>query len=277
MATRKTAAKPQTTAVANWSEELARQAQAAAAMEESTATGSFFGLKSGQLTWNDSPLPGNQMAVIILDHVLENVFYEGEYDPNTPQSPDCFAFGRVEKEMSPHSVVVENGTQQCEQCHGCEKNEFGSANVGKGKACRNVRRLAMISAGTINPKTDEVTLHDDAGEYESATIGFMKLPVMSVKGFAAYVKQLSGALKRPPFAVYTKVSVVPDQQSQFRVVFECLGEVPDELLGVIMQRNNEAKESIEFPYTPRDPNVEPPAPAPRRGGKAQAPGRARKF
>ena len=274
MATRKS----QTTAITNWDEELAAQAQAAAAMEESTSTGEFFGLKSGQLTWADSPLPGNQMAVIVLDHVLENLFYTGAYDSETPQAPDCFAFGRIEKELAPHQVVIDNGTAVCESCHGCEKNEFGSADVGKGKACRNVRRLAMISAGTINPKTDEVTLVEDSGEIEAAKIGYMKLPVMSVKGWAAYVKQLAGALHRPPHAVFTKVSVVPDAKSQFRVVFECLGEVPNELLGAIMQRHNEAKEAIEFPYTPRDPNAEPPEkPASRRGAKAAAPGRGRKY
>jgi hypothetical protein len=276
MATRRKAS--ESTAVANWDEELAAQAKAAAAMEESTATGSFFGLRAGQLTWNDSPLPGNQMAVIVLDHVLENIFYDGAYDPDTPQSPDCFAFGRIEKELTPHSAAVENGTSQCEQCHNCEKNEFGSADVGKGKACRNVRRLAMISAGTINAKTDEATLTEDPDDIDSAQLGFMKLPVMSVKGWAAYVKQLAGALHRPPHAVFTKVSVVPDPKSQFRVVFECLGEVPNELLGAIMKRHNEAKETIEFPYTPRDPNAEPPEkPAPRRGGKAAAPGRGRKY
>jgi hypothetical protein len=277
MATRKTAA-AKTTAITNYDEELARQAQAAAAMEESTQTGQFFGLKGGILTFNDAPLPGNQFAGIILDSVLENVFFTGAYDPDTPQSPTCFAFGRDEKELVPHpNVDTEEGFErQCERCHGCEKNEFGSAEVGRGKACRNTRRLAIISGGTLNPKTDEFTPVDEAA-IEAAVVGFMKLPVMSVKGYAAYVKNLAGALKKPPLAMFTKISVVPDPKSQFRVLFEALEPVPSELLPAILARVDEAKANIEQPYTPRSAEEDAPKPT-KRGAKAQAPGsRARKY
>jgi hypothetical protein len=276
MAARKPAAS-QTTAIANWDEELAKQAQAAAAMEESTSTGQFFGLKGGILSFNEQPLPGNQMAAIILDSVLENVFFNGAYDPDTPQTPVCFAFGRLENEMTPHAnVATEEGfEQQCESCHGCEKNQFGSAETGRGKACRNTRRLAIISGGALNPKTDEFTM-TEVDAVESATIGFMKLPVMSVKGYAAYVKNLAGALKKPPLAMFTKISVVPDPKSQFRVCFEAIEPVPNELIPAIMARLQEAKGGLEQPYTPRSEEFEQKA-APKRGGKAQAPGRARKY
>jgi len=278
MATRKTATASKTTEIANWDEELAKQAQAAAAMEESTATGQFFGLKAGVLTFNDSPLPGNQMAAIILDSVLENVFFAGAFDPDVPQTPVCFAFGRDEKELAPHvNVDTEEGFErQCESCHDCEKNKFGSAETGRGKACRNTRRLAIISGGTLNPKTDEFTM-TELDAIESATVGFMKLPVMSVKGYAAYVKNLAGALKKPPLAMFTKISVVPDPKSQFRVLFEALEPVPDEYLTAILARVNEAKESIEQPYTPRTEEFEQVKPAQKRGAKAQAPARGRKY
>ena len=278
MATRKAAAAAQTTALANWDEELAAQAAAAAAMEESTSTGQFFGLKGGILTFNDSPLPGNQMAAIVLDSVLENVYFNGAYDPDTPQSPVCFAFGRDEREMAPHPNVdtTEGFERQCESCHGCEKNQFGSAETGRGKACRNTRRLAIISGGTLNHKTDEFTPCDEAA-VASAVIGYMKLPVMSVKGYAAYVKNLSGTLRKPPLAMFTKISVVPDPKSQFRVIFEALEPVPNELLPGIMTRVAEAKQSIEQPYTPVDAEAfEQAKPAARRGAKAQAP-RGRKY
>lgn len=268
-----------TTAVAKWDEELARQAELAAGMENSTATGQFFGLKSGVLSFNDAPLPNNEMAVIVLDAVLENVYYEGKYDPDSPQSPMCFAFGRDEKTMAPHKIVVEASKQQCGAsglCSGCEMNEFGTAEVGRGKACRNTRRLAMIPAGTLeNGKFKPFT---DEEHFESASIAFMKLPVTSVKGYAAYVKQVAGALKRPPHAIFTKVKVVPDPKSQFKVTFEPLSQVPDDLLGAVMQRHEEAKSVIDFPYTPFE---EEEAPPPRRGAKAakpaSKPARGRKY
>ena len=266
--------KRKTTALVKWDEELAKQAQLAAAVEESTATGNFFSLKAGRLSFNDSPLPNNEMAVIILDGILENVYYEGKYDPDNVQPPTCFAFGREEKTMGPHTVVIEAGQSMAGaagQCHGCEMNEWGTAETGRGKACRNTRRLAMIPGGTFENGRFKAFSSED--QLQSSAIGYMKLPVTSVKGYAAFVKQVAGALKRPPHAIFTRVSVHPDPNTQFKVVFEPLSQVPDELLGVVMQRHEEAKASIEFPYTlDRD---EAPAPTKGRSGKAAPPARGK--
>lgn len=273
MATAKTT-KPKTsssTAVAKWDEELARQAQIAAAVEESTATGQFFSLKSGVLSFNDNPLPGNEMAVVILDSILETVYYEGKYDSDNPQGPVAFAFGREEKTLTWHeNSAPEFAGKLCSESEVCE---WGSSDTGRGKAARETRRLAMIPAGTFdNGKFKAFT---DEGQFETAAIAYMKLPVTSVKGYAAFVKQVVGALKRPPHAIFTKVKVVPDANSQFKVLFEPLSQVPDDLLGIIMQRHEEAQASIEFPY-PRYDEVEAAKPAPRgRGAKAAPPARGK--
>ncbi len=140
--------KSTSTAVANWDDELARQANLAASIEESTATGHFFSLKGGILTFNDSPLPNNEMAVIILDGILETVYYEGAYDPDSPQSPVAFAFGRDEKTLTWHEKSSpEFAGQLCSESEVCQ---WGSADKGRGKAARETRRLALIPAGTFN-------------------------------------------------------------------------------------------------------------------------------
>jgi len=267
-----TAKKKPGTAVAKWDEELARQAQIAAGMEESTASGRFFGLEGGILTWNDAPIEGNQMAVVILDAVLENVYYDGPYIKGEPQSPHCFAHGRDENTMGPHKSVVEAGQAMAPQCKGCEMNEFGTANVGRGKACRNTRRLAMIPAGHLTA-AGKLELIDDAEHYESTQIGFMKLPVTSIKGYAAFVKQVAGALKRPPHGIVTKVKVVPDPKSQFKVIFEPLTQLPDELMGAIMTRHEEAKSVIEFPYQLAEEEEQPQRRKPATKKKTAARGR----
>lgn len=274
--------KSSSTAVAAWDEQLAKYAEAASTQESSVVTGQFFGLKNGVLTFNSNPLPNNEMAVIVLDSVLENVFYEGRYDPDTPQSPTCFAFGRDDKTIFPHKIVVEAGQAQHDQCHGCPHNEFGSADTGKGKACRNTRRVGMIPAGTFD-KQGNFTPNDDPSHYADAEVAFMKLPVTSVRGYAAYVKQVAGSLRRPPFGVFTRVSVVPDPKSQFKVIFEPLEEVPGELLQAIIARHEEVKETIDFPYALGD-DEEPPAKASRgkstaaRGGAKTTAGRGgRKY
>jgi hypothetical protein len=155
-------------------------------------------------------------------------------------------------------------------------NEFGSAETGRGKACRNTRRLAMIPAGTFN-QAGKLELIEDEEHYETTAVGFMKLPVTSVKGYASFVKQVAGALRRPPFGIVTKVKVVPDPKSQFKVVFETIMNVPDELMGAIMKRHEEAKSTIDFPYQPNDEENAPPKRGSRAAQKPVGKARGRKY
>lgn len=261
----------QSTALAKWDEELAKQAEIAASMEESAGGGQFFSTRGGQLSWQDAPLPGNEMAVIILDHIFETVYYEGRYDPDTPQSPVAFAFGRDEKELRWH----ENSDPEFagELCHESDVCQWGSADTGKGKAARETRRLAMIPAGQFD-RNGDFEMYDDPDHYATTTVGFMKLPVTSVKGFANFVKQVAGALKRPPFGIIARVAVVPDPKTQFKVVFETLDKVPDELMATIMERREEVMATIDFPYQ-RDEEEE--APRSRAAKKPAARRSRRKY
>ncbi len=281
MATRKKTSDSK--AVATWDEELAKQAEIAAGMEANSGGGQFFSTRGGQLSWQDSPLPNNEMVVIILDHIFETVYYEGRYDPDTPQSPVAFAFGRDEDELRWHeNSDPEFAGQLCKDSEVCQ---WGSSDVGRGKAARETRRLALIPAGQFN-RDGSFELFDDVNHYETTQLGFLKLPVTSVRGFASFVKQIAGALKRPPFGVVTRVAVVPDAKTQFKVVFEALDKVPDELMPTIMGRREEAMAIIDFPYT-RNTDEEEEAPARSRaarkpvakkatGKKAAAP-RGRKY
>jgi hypothetical protein len=239
--------KSESQAVVTWEEQLAEMANVAAGMEVNVG-GQFFSLKSGVLSWNDAPLPDNQMFVVILDAIMENVYYAGKFDATVPQSPLCFAFGRDEATMKPHEVVVKAKTAQCALCVNCEHNEWGSSDVGRGKACRNTRRLAMIAAGQVDSATKQFNLLSK-DDFINTPVGFMKLPVTSVKGYSTYVKQVAAVLKRPPFTIATKVRVVPDPKSQFRVIFEPLLSLPDELLSVMIKRNKDTASIIEFPYS----------------------------
>lgn len=250
MATRKTS---KSKAMTNWDAELAAAAEIAAGMEANSGGGSFFSAKNGVLSWQDNPLPNNEVYAIILDHIFETVYYEGPYDPDTPQSPTAFAFGRDESEMRWH----ENSDPEFagELCSESEVCEWGSADTGRGKAARETRRLALIPAGQTD-RSGELEIFEDVDHYAKTEIGYMKLPVTSVKGFASFVKQVAGALKRPPFGIVTKISVVPDAKTQFRVVFEAIEKVSDDLMQTIMERREEAVASIDFPYT-RDENEEP--------------------
>ena len=262
------------TAVVDWEAEMAEQAKiAAAAQRASGGGGKFFSMKSGQLSYDGVALPGNQMAVIILADTIENSYYDTPYDPDTPTSPKCFAFAKDEADLEPHEAVDNDPyfERQHDTCNGCPQNAWGSARTGKGKACSNVMRLAMIPAGEYRKGPGrnaalELVMYDESEHFEKADVAYMKLPVMSVKNYGGYVRGTAAELARPPHGVFTNVVVEPDPKSQFRVVFEVIGAVPNELMAIVMKRHAATQEEIGFPYTPPQAREEP-APAKPVGAK----------
>lgn len=277
------------TAVMSWRDKMAQDAAKQSAMEQSSGGGKFFSIRAGQLKFDDVALPGNQIAAIILHTIYENVFYEGSFDPDLKTPPACFAFWDPEypEEMQPHEEVdkdTETFTRQSDVCDGCPQNEWGSAEKGRGKACSNRRRLALIPAGTYvslgKNKGLELNMFDEEEPFKAADIAYMKLPVTSVKNYSRYVREISEQLGKPTWAVFTNITVVPDDKSQFKVDFELLEEVPDEMMDIIFKRQQEAEKEIAFPYRPAQTDDEASAPATKSsaakkltGGKAPAKGR----
>lgn len=235
MAAPKTAvAVKKSTGVVTYQDRLAAMAKESTDQEASVSTGAFISFKAGQLSYQGSPVKGNELDVIVVDSVLENCYYDGDYDPDAPMGPVCYAFGRDDSEMRPHE---KSSAPQHATCKGCPHNEFGSAEKGKGKACKNTRRLAVLPA---HPLTEEAL--------KKAECAFMKLPVTSVKGWAGYVRTLSTLEKLPPLAVVTTVSTVPDPKTQFKVVFQKAGNVDEKLMPALFQRHDAMVEEIMFPY-----------------------------
>lgn len=248
------------TAVTQWDERLAQLAGEYADTEP--IGGSFLSTKGGVLSFQDEPLPGNQMVVVILDVVHERTLYTQKYvagaENNLP--PVCYAFGRTPEEiqqMAPHPSMQAGPDYfipQNFECATCPNNEWGSSDTGRGKACGERRRIALLPAGYYQPKRGsrdfDLHLFDDPGHYASADIAFLKLPVMSVKDWARYVTHLSSAHSRPPFGVISRVYLEPDPKSQFRVKFEMLELLSPELFETIYARHEEAKSSIVFGYPP---------------------------
>jgi len=224
-------------AVANpndWEARLAQFAVAAVASEAAPA-GSFITAKAGVLQWQGQAVAGNKLDVVIIDSVFENALYEGDYDPDNPTSPVCFAFAHTEDDLKPHE---KSSKPQHETCAGCPHNEFGSAERGKGKACKNIRRLAMLSASPL-----------EASALEGTEVAFMKLPVTSSKNWINYVNTLATIDKRPPFAVVTTLGAVPDPKTQFKITFTKKELVTDgEVLNVLFKRHDAQKATAIPPY-----------------------------
>lgn len=240
----------------SYDEQWAKAAEQYAQQEELRG-GTFLSTRGGVLSFGEEELPGNQACVIILDAVKENTFYTDDFSADAPAAPTCYAFGRGVEEMAPHESMqtdLNYFKPQSETCATCPHNEWGSADKGRGKACQNRRRLALIPAGYYAGKrgSRDLDLHlfDDPKHFQTADIAFIKLPVMSVKDWAKYVTQLSAQVHRPPHGVITRLFLEPDTKSQYRVHFEMVENVPDELAQIVMQRHEEATRAVIQGYVP---------------------------
>lgn len=261
--------------LAKWEEQLANDARTEADNEQLPG-GQFLSIKAGQLTLAGQPIEGNQIDVVIADHIFANTYYQGRYDADNPSSPHCFAFAREEETMAPDPEAVTEA--QSEKCAGCPMNEFNTADEGRrpGKACKNGRRLALLSGEDINPSA--------AAEGE---IVYLMIPPTSLKGWAYYVKSLSATYRRPTYGVVTTIGVVPDQKDQVRVTFQMKELLDEKTLKAVIERRPQIAELIAFPYAkvteqaaPRArPRTERAAPRPvrplKKAAKAPAPAAAR--
>ncbi len=249
-------AKSNSTALAKWDEKLAALAARATAVESSVGSaGNFLSIRGGVLTYQSAQVEGNKMSVVILHAILENQWYDQPFDPNNPSSPACYAFGENAKDMVPHenSAQPQNG-----DCRTCPQMQFGSADRGKGKACKACQRIALIT-------------ESDLDHIESAEIAYLKLPFFSTVEYAAYVRLLQTTYNRPPLAFVTELSVVPDPKAQFRVKFHMTDKIEDaEALEQIFGLLQKAEAEIAFPYPEMDTAPAQPNRAARRAPAAPA-------
>lgn len=246
-----------TNEMVRYDEAWARDAQTYAAQEK-VSEGRFLSSKGGILKLGDEPLLGNQAAVILLDSVNENTFYGDKWNPDAPpSSPRCYAFGRGDEAMAPHvsmTADLEYFQPQSHDCKACPNNVYGSADTGKGKACQNRSRIAMIPAGQYAParpgsKDLVLSLFTDTQFLTTTDILFAKLPPTSVKHYKKYVNQVSAMLFRPPFGVITRLFLLPSEKNQYEWHFETVEPLADEMYPVMQVRNEEAKRVIVQGYT----------------------------
>lgn len=143
-----------------------------------------FVLPNGEIT--EGPID-----LVILDFVSMNTFYEGTYDKDNPAPPVCFSIGDNPDTLIP-SV---NATDvQAETCAVCPMNKFESAERGKGKACKNMRVLAVMPAEAVD---------EDA-------IWLLRVSPTGIKAYDAYVRNLAQRNNVAPIQVVTKVGFDPN-------------------------------------------------------------------
>lgn len=234
-----------------WQEKLAARAKIASETERSAGgSGSaWISLMGGHITIDDAVVPDDTLDLVVLDSILENQFYARPFNPNVPDTPACFAFARDAKIMRHH---MDSPEPQCEGlCQTCPKAQWNSSLTGKGKACKEVRRLAVIVAG-------------EADDALNAEVRLVKLPVTSVSEWSGYVQHLAQVQGIPPEAAVTRLYIeqTPGKMPSFRVRFKFVEKLDEGLLNDIYQRQDLIQEELLQPYTPvvQDP-PQPSAPA----------------
>jgi len=137
------------------------------------------------LTWNDAPIKDNTIGAIVVDSILENVFYEGEFDPDVPQPPTCFAFGRDDKTMEPHKTVVEAGQSQAAP-RASARAASGTIRHRRQGPGQGLPATCAAWACWQPHSSTRRALHAvrPPGGLRNAAFGFLKIPVTSVRGYA---------------------------------------------------------------------------------------------
>ncbi len=152
-------------------------------------------LKGKKFSLPDGQSSEGPIEAIILDFVWFMAHYPGVYNSSSPQQPNCFAVGRDKPDsglLVPHESVEKPLGSSCKEC---PQNEWGSAPQGKGKACKNQRRLVLVP-----PDFDENS--------EAMT---MYVSPSGLKFFDAYVSRLKNEHNLLPAQVITELSFDKDQ------------------------------------------------------------------
>lgn len=210
----------------NYEEQLAKEASEIA-KRIAAPTGDRIRFNANRTFITPDGMEGEALEVVIVDFVSTNLLYDGPFDRDNPQPPSCFAIGAEPSLLVPSP---NSPNKQAETCSVCPNNQFGSAQNGKGKACKNTRLLALMPASAI----------DDPKE---APIWILSVPPTSLKAFDSYAHTLAAKHKTVPIGVVTQITLDPANtfaSPRFIVVRPLQGKE----LGIFMSRREEASQRL---------------------------------
>jgi len=244
------------TEVAHYDQQWAEAAQQSAGRVHISS--SFLSTAGGQFRLGEDPVPGNALVVVVAHFIYENTYYTHEWNPDNAMPPTCFAMGHEMTDLAPHPAMQSDLNffePQHHECASCPQNQWGSATKGRGKACDNRYRLALIPAGYMEAVPGvrngfQPTIHEDEEHYASADMLVLKVPKTSTKAFDRFVKQCQSEHARPPYGVVTEISILPRDGGGYSLNFEAIGLVDGDMFPTMRKRHQEAADNIIEPYQP---------------------------
>lgn len=208
----------------NYEEQLAKEA-AEITKRIASPAGDRIRFNANKAFITPDGFEGETLEAVIIDFVSTNLYYDSAFDRDNPQPPGCFAIGPEPSLLSPS---LNSPNRQADSCSVCPNNQFGSA--GKGKACKNTRLLALVSA-------------DAAGKDDVAPIWIMSVPPTSLKAFDAYVQSLAVRNKTVPVGVVTRISLDP-HNTFASPRFEVVRPLDPKEFAVYIPRREEANQRL---------------------------------
>jgi hypothetical protein len=113
-------------------------------------SGYMISTKGKVFTLPDGSADNGPLICVVLDWVTANTYFEGIYNPKDIKPPACFAIAREPSKAVPSDNSPKKQFDRCvgdADNPGCPKNEWNSdPQGGKGKACKNTRRILVVPA-----------------------------------------------------------------------------------------------------------------------------------
>jgi hypothetical protein len=184
--------KPTSSALVSIKEQMAKDLALIAGMT-APATGNNIRItQDKKFIMPDGTKTEGPIDLVIVDFCTTHAMYPGAFDPKNITPPVCFAIGANPTAMVPSKNSPE---LQSDACGACPMNQYESAAVGKGKACKNSRTLAVLL-----PDAD-------------ADTPLLKLSVSAtaLKGFDAFVAGVARQFTVPPYGVIVSVGFNPNE------------------------------------------------------------------
>jgi hypothetical protein len=152
------------------------------------------------LLTNEDGDPRSSIEVVILksNPHLSKIYYDGGYEEGSTAKPTCYS-------NDGHGPASDATSPQAAKCAVCKHNAWGSRiteNGSKGKACADLRRVAVAPSGDLTKPM------------------LLRIPAASLKELSQYADMLNKR-KAPYSAVVTKIGFDPEvayQRMKFRAV-----------------------------------------------------------
>lgn len=232
---------------ANWEAQMKEDAAKGRQQVAKMGTSQRLKTQGGILMYMDAPMPGNAMDAVILAAAPENSYYEGEFDPANTAPPVCYAFGKHDTQidsngsgLSPHP---DSPKKQAATCAECKWNKFGTAEKGRGKACKNSVQVMLFHADALKKK----------GGLAEAEVVSLSIPPTSGGGFKAWTKEMESLSNLPMYGFVSNISVTPRQQGGHFVNLHPTKVIDKKLMGEVFVRAKEAEKATdERPPYPKE-------------------------